>query len=147
MESDRISSLILASVGDFSETKGKKSTSVPSQAEAGPSTVADSPSTVVKSHSSSSTPIAPSTILGSFPPSADCSERELDSDSFSYILAAIIPATAPYPWMYPPYQQPPYPQQPPYMLSHSHSWASSRQVGIFYSTLIQLRSYSKESAI
>ena len=77
MESDRISSLILASVGDFSEMKGKKSTSVPSQAVAGPSTVADSPSTVVKSpavksHSSSSTPIAPSTILGSFPPSADC---------------------------------------------------------------------------
>ena len=36
-------------MGDFSETKGKKSTSVPSQAEAGPSAVAESPSTVVKS--------------------------------------------------------------------------------------------------
>ena len=169
IESDRISSLILASVGDFSETKGKKSTSVPSQAEAGPSAVAESPSTVVKSRSSCSTPVAASTIIGSSPPSAECSERELDSDSFSYTgsyydyenPAASPPAakpvqytppsygppsTAPYPGMYPPYQQPPYPQQPPYMLSHSHSWPSSSEVSILYSTFIQLCSYRQESA-
>lgn len=161
IESDRISSLILASVGDFSETKGKKSTSVSSLAEAGPSTVAESPSAVVKSPSSCATPIAASSVIGSSPQSIECSERELDSDSFSYsgsyydyeTPAASPPAakpvqytppsygppsTAPYPGMYPPYQQPPYGQQRPYMLSHTYSWPSSSEVSSLCSTFIQL---------
>lgn len=38
------------------------------------------------------------------------------------------PSAAPYPGMYPPNQHLPFPQQPPYMLSHLHSWPSSSEV-------------------
>ena len=130
-------------------------------AEADPSAVAES-SSAVKSPSSCSTPVAASSIIDSSPLSAECSERELDS--VSLILAATVTLRI----LLHHHQQQNLYNTPLHCMDHlqlhlilgcilqssslhtcchSHSWPSSSEVGILYSTFIQLCSYSQESAI